>query len=185
MSESSPLEQEIKIPVSDLAVGRLRLAGLGATLTAARAFEDNTVFDHPSHRLAETGRLLRLREFAGSWLLTFKGPARFDGAIKIREEIETVVADGEATRALLAALGFQPLWRYQKWREMWTHDGVAVALDETPLGTFVELEGPPERLVPLARTLGLDPAAAVTGSYRDLWFAHRAGDPAVPWDMLF
>jgi len=185
MADHPPLEQEIKIPVGELASGRLRLAEIGASLTAARAFEDNTVFDHPVQRLAETGRLLRLREFAGSWLLTFKGPARFEGAIKIREEIETIVADGEATRALLAALGFQPLWRYQKWRELWTHDAVAVALDETPLGAFVELEGPPERLIPLALTLGLDPAAAVAGSYRDLWLAHRAADPAAPWDMLF
>lgn len=185
MAGHPPLEQEIKIPLGDLAAVRLRLVELGATLTTARAFEDNTVFDHPSQRLAETGRLLRLRKFAGSWLLTFKGPARFDGAIKIREEIETVVADGEAMRALLGALGFEPLWRYQKWRELWRHDLVAVALDETPLGPFVELEGPPERLLPLARLLGLDPAAGVTGSYRDLWFAHRATDPGASWDMLF
>ncbi len=62
---------------------------------------------------------------------------------------------------------------------------MVVALDETPMGAFVELEGESPLLAPAAAELGLDPGAAVRGTYLDLWAAFRAAHPGVPEDMVF
>ena len=61
--------------------------------------------------------------------------------MKSREERETAVEDPEAVRAILARLGYRPLFRYQKYRESWTHRGQEVEVDETPIGVFLEIEG--------------------------------------------
>jgi len=84
-------------------------------------------------------------------VLTAKGPARFVGGVKIREETEVDVKDVHATLDLLSQLGFQVEFTYKKHRAMWTLDGVvSVTLDTLEFGSFVELEGPlevlPERL---------------------------------------
>jgi len=62
---------------------------------------------------------------------------------------------------------------------------VTVALDETPMGAFVELEGQAEQLPAAALALGLDPHAAALGTYLDLWSAYRTGHPDAPEDMVF
>ena len=86
---------------------------------------------------------MRLRRAAGRAILTYKGPARFAGGVKMREERETAVSDPDEMEAILAALGFERRFRYEKRREEWTLEGCAVALDETPIGNFVEVEGDP------------------------------------------
>jgi adenylate cyclase class 2 len=179
------LEQEMKIPVASLEEVRRRLRERGAHLLEPAAFEDNCVLDDSGHALATTGRLLRLRRFGTRCTLTLKGAAAFAGGVKSRSELETEVADAEKTLAILEGLGYRPVRRYQKRRETWSSQRVTVALDETPMGSFVELEGEGTALAGIAVTLGLDPKAAVLGTYLDLWSAFRATHPAVPEDMVF
>lgn len=109
----------------------------------------------------------------------------FAGGIKSRVELETAVASAGQTLAILAALGFAPVRRYQKRRESWALREVVVDLDETPMGAFVELEGESPLLQPAAVELGLDPRAAARGTYLDLWAAFRAAHPGAPEDMVF
>jgi len=179
------IEQEIKVPVSGLDPVRERLAQAGAALEKSLTFEKNWVLDDDDGSLRRSGRLLRLRRWGDVWTLTFKGPASFADGVKSREELETGVADGEETLALFSALGFAPIRRYEKRREGWRFAGVVIALDETPLGCFVELEGAAEAVLTAAVTLGLDPSQAVVGSYLDLWLAHRERHPGTPVDMVF
>jgi len=179
------IEQEIKIPVADLEAIRSRLAQVGATLDHPLTFEENVVLDDASGQLRSSGRLLRLRRYGGTFTLTFKGPATFAAGVKSRQELETEVEDGGKALALLAALGFVPIRRYEKRRETWWLGEVTVALDETPLGSFVELEGPPEAVLAGATALGLDPGCAARGSYLELWLAHRELHPDAPGDMVF
>ncbi len=179
------IEQEIKVPVGGLDETRRRLSAAGATLEQPLTFEENWVLDDAAGRLRASGRLLRVRRWGAAWTVTFKGPATFGGGVKSRQELESGVGDGASVLALLAALGFTPVRRYQKRRETWRLGRVVVCLDETPLGCFVELEGDADAVLAGSVTLGLDPAEAARGSYLDLWLAHRALHPDAPEDMVF
>ena len=61
--------------------------------------------------------------------------------MKVREEIETVVGDGEMLLRVFEELGLHVWFRYEKYREEFAHEDVIVAVDETPVGMFVEIEG--------------------------------------------
>ncbi len=180
---SGPIERELKFPCADLDGLRVRLRALSAVPVSSRALEDNVVFDRHGE-LAAKGALLRLRRDAKGVRLTFKGPASFEGGVKLREELEAQVASNpEAAAAILLALGYEPVRRYQKRREEWDLAGVTVALDETPLGGFVELEG--EGAAEAARRCGFDPEAAERRDYLALWEDHRRDHPEAPADMVF
>ena len=175
----------MKFRVASLAGMRERLREAGAARRAAASLEDNWVLDTPGRDLAGSGRLLRVRRWGGAAVLTYKGPASFADGVKSREEHEVGVADADGAMTLLAALGFTPVRRYQKRREVWSLGGVEVALDDTPMGAFVEVEGEAEELPGTARALGLDPKAALAGTYLDLWRRHREVHPEAPEDMVF
>ncbi|MEW6337717.1 MAG: class IV adenylate cyclase [Acidobacteriota bacterium] len=179
------VEQEMKVPVADLDDVRSRLATSGAVLRHPLAFEENWVLDDGAGSLRGSGRLLRLRRLGDEWIITFKGPASFAAGIKSRPEFETGVAAGERLLEILAGLGFAPVRRYQKRRETWVLSGLAVSLDETPMGSFVELEGDPTVIVSVASRLDLDPQRAARGSYLDLWLAWRENHAEAPVDMVF
>lgn len=179
------LETEMKMPVASLAAVRQRLIVSGATRLLETTLEDNWVLDDAGGSLRRDGRLLRLRCYGGKTLLTFKEPGEFKAGVKSRPEFETVVESAEGMLVILAALGFSPVRRYQKRRETWSFAGLQVCLDETPIGSFVELEGEAATLGPAAQRLGLDPARAVAGTYLDLWLAFRSTHPNAPEDMVF
>jgi adenylate cyclase class 2 len=179
------LEQEMKIPVPSLSALRRRLAEHGGRVLHPLAMEDNWVLDNGTRSLAASGRLLRLRRFGERLILTLKGEASFSQGVKTRVEVETDVGDAEHMLTILLGLGFTPVRRYQKRRELWSFQRVFVALDETPMGSFVELEGPADELPSAVQTLELDPGAAVRGTYLDLWSTHRTAHPDAPEDMVF
>ena len=62
------------------------------------------------------------------------------------------------------------MWfRYQKYREEFALDDVIVAVDETPVGTFVEIEGGDAGIAEMAEALGRGPADYLLDSYRRLY----------------
>lgn len=166
------LEREAKLRVADAAAARRAVEVLGARLRRARHFEDNLLLDDTSGSLALRGTALRLRRTEGRAVLTFKGPRQEDGSgVKIRSEIEFEVADGDEAQALLSALGFLPAFRYQKFREVWDWKDAEIDVDETPLGTFLEIEGPSATIAEAAQVLGLVPSDYVLESYPALYRA--------------
>ena len=182
---SRPDEIEVKIPVEDLDAVRRGLQERGAVATRARHDECNDLYDHPDGRLAAAGCALRLRRTAGLCLLTFKGPARFEQGIRTREERETTVGEAGEAEAILVGAGLARRFRYEKLREEWALAGCAVALDETPIGNFVEIEGDPARIREAVTALGLDFASATPYSYPHLYSLKRKETPALPPDMVF
>jgi adenylate cyclase class 2 len=180
-------EHELKIPVANLGELRLRLEEAGATLRRPARREQNVLFDFPDERLKMSDRALRLRRVAGTVTLTYKGPSSYTGRVKGREELEIEVADDAHLEAILDRLDLCPLVRYEKDRELWQMGVVEVALDHTPMGDFVELEGPPESLTGVAVSLGLDVDRAVLDSYLALWQRHREQHRSsnLPRDMVF
>jgi adenylate cyclase class 2 len=108
--------------------------------------------------------------------------------MKVRDESEVAIADGPAMLHLLEQLGFRAWFRYEKYREEFTAPGgpgVIVALDETPVGIFVELEGDAPGIRAMAEALGRRPDDYVLDSYRGLFvrFCQENGRSAT--DMLF
>jgi adenylate cyclase class 2 len=161
------VESELKFRVGgqrDHTRLRAELRKRGAKLDG-RYKEENFRFNGPGKSTRNV--TLRLRVLTGGprGLLTVKGPARFVGGVKIREETEIGVSDAHASLDLLMQLGYRVAWTYPKRRTVWMLDGVAVTLDVLAFGRFVELEGPVERLPDMALSLGLDPAEAVRESY--------------------
>ncbi|HUZ86866.1 MAG TPA: class IV adenylate cyclase [Candidatus Baltobacterales bacterium] len=161
------VESELKFRVSgprDHARLRTMLRQRGAHLEGSYR-EENYRLNGPGKSTRQTTLRLRVLDGGPRGYLTAKGPARFEGRVKIREETEIAVSDAHATLDLLTQLGFQVAWSYPKRRAMWMLDGVAATLDVLEFGWFVELEGPAAVLPEMARSLGLDPELALRESY--------------------
>ncbi|HET7293424.1 MAG TPA: class IV adenylate cyclase [Vicinamibacteria bacterium] len=170
-------EIEVKLRAASPQAARATLDRLGAVLDHPRVFEDNVLYDDRAGSLRAAGCVLRLREVGGEALLTFKGPKRVLEGVKARDEHETRVASGDEMRAILAAAGYRPVFRYQKYRETWSYRGVEVVVDETPIGTFLELEGELAAIHEVASALGYTPNEYVSDSYAALFLAGgRTGD---------
>lgn len=176
----SGVETEIKLKVARPEAARETLRAIGARLERARHFEDNLLLDDPGLTLARAGSILRLRRTDAGGVLTYKGERRVVEGIKSREEVETAVADPDGLQTILAVLGLRPVFRYQKYREIWTWGEVEIVVDETPIGTFMEVEGPLEAIHKAARALGRGPDDYIAESYGAL-FAASGGTG----DMVF
>lgn len=177
------IETEVKFRATDLLGLRDRLIARGAIVTQQRHRERNTLFDDADRSLSRRGMLLRLRD-ALDTRLTLKAPAppgSHGGEHKSRVELEITVSDGQATFAILTALGYAPWWRYEKYRESFRLGDAIVSLDHTPIGDFVEIEGPPSSIRATAEQLGFDWSARNLQTYRELFDA--AGRPGT--DMTF
>ncbi len=187
----SGAEVEIKLPVKSPAALQRRLRSLGFRRTSERHFESNHLFDFPDGRLRRSGRLLRLRHEDGGWVVTFKGPPAPSRHYKVRKEIETPVARGERVREVFEMLGLKESFCYQKFRTSYG-PGVAgrsrpreLEFDETPIGTFVELEGPRRWIDEVARRLGYRRQDYITASYAALYFDWCRRRGARPGNMVF
>src|SRR6266571_2094631 len=151
----------------------------GGKLTG-RYKEENFRFNGPGKSTRNTTLRLRVLNGGPRGVLTAKGPATFEGGVKIREETEVDVPDVHATLDLLQQLGFRVGWTYPKRRALWMLDGVAVTLDVLDFGWFVELEGPATALPELAKSLGLDPAHALRDSYSVMARNHQKAVRVIP-----
>jgi adenylate cyclase, class 2 len=129
-----------------------------------------------------------------SALVTLKAPVggarqiRNRAGYKIRREVEFAVADPNAFRQMLAYLGFHPAFYYEKFRTEYRLPGikeVVVSLDETPIGAFLELEGPPREIDRARKLLGYVAREAILLSYGGLNAAYRRARGLVWGDMLF
>lgn len=178
------LEREIKLRFDSPDDARAAIRRLGATALRPRRLQADVVFDTPDRALMARGEVLRVRLEEGSHSLTFKSPA-VHPTMKLREEIETRVGDGRMVMAILTKLGFEAAFRYEKFREEFSHGEVVVAIDETPVGTFVEIEGSDTGITAAATGLGRGPGDFVLESYRALFVQACLDDGVPPTDMLF
>ena len=159
------VETEIKLAVADVAGFRAKLAALAPAERAGRHFEDNFVLDDAAGSLRGGGRVVRIRIAGGAAILTYKGSSRPDGPFKSREELETTVGDGRVALQIFGELGLRVRFRYQKYRQEYSLGGVVLSLDETPLGSFVELEGSEAEIRRVAGALGYDEGSFLRDSY--------------------
>jgi adenylate cyclase class 2 len=188
--ESIPNEIEVKLSMASVAAARKKIVKLGAKLVKrevggkdGRVHELNILFDTPDGGFARHGQLLRVRvESAGAAntkaakrvVLTYKGPGepQKEARFKVRDEREVVVADDAAMRGILEALGLRGWFRYEKFRTTFALPstakwaaGLHVELDETPIGVYLELEGPANAIDRAAHELGFSRADYITKNY--------------------
>lgn len=164
----STLEREIKLRFADPDTAREAVARCGATPLRGRRLQEDCLLDTADEMLRRRRSVLRVRTEIGRSLVTYKGPAQ-PSPMKVREERETVVADGETMTYVLEQLGFRPWFRYQKYREEFGCENAIIAIDETPIGTFVEIEGGEAAILNLAAALGRGPDDFLADSYRGLY----------------
>jgi adenylate cyclase, class 2 len=166
------IEREVKLPFASPADARLAILSAGAAPLRCRRLQEDSLFDTDDESLRRRGCTLRIRSDSGRSLLTFKGPPQ-PGPMKVREEHETVVSDGDVLIHLLKSLGLHVWFRYQKFREEFAAEDATIALDETPIGTFVEIEGGERAIVTLTHALGRSPEDFILDSYRGLFLTRR------------
>jgi adenylate cyclase, class 2 len=202
-------EIEIKLRVLDPAAIRRRLGRLRARKISPRTHEFNTLYDTPRLDLKRRGQLIRIRiEQPASifWkrrtndenipaILTYKGPIPFsrhaskaNSHFKIRDEEEVSVAGANELAAILRAMGLHPAFRYEKFRTTYALPGIRglkIELDETPVGIYLELEGPVAAIARAARLLGYARKDYLTETYGSLYVADCRRQGRKPRDMLF
>lgn len=181
------LEIEIKLRLQgELAEIRQKLRSLGFRVRKRRSFESNILFDNIKRTLRKHGKLLRVRRVDAHGLITFKGPSE-QGRYKKRQETETNLQDSDAIEAILAHIGYHPVFRYEKFRtEYGASDGEGhVLLDETPIGNFLELEGNPRWIDRTARILGFSSGDYINRSYGYLYLAYCRERRIRPTNMQF
>ncbi len=178
-------EIEIKLRLPDLRTARRLLRNAGFKVARPRVFEFNVVFDTTRASLRKRGALLRLRQAGRECTLTYKGPSS-RSKYKSRQEIEVRIPDGKSFEHILLNLGYHPVFRYEKYRTEHRADGAGlVTLDETPIGLFLELEGPPAWIDRTARRLEFSETLYITDSYGELYAKFRRGRRRRPDAMVF
>jgi len=177
-------EIEIKFRVDKLRSFNQRLRKSGFRLITPRTHEMNTLYDLPGQLLRKRGELLRLRKYGAVWVLTHKAKGKA-GRHKTRVETETKVADGAKMDAILRALGFTPTFRYEKFRAEWTDGKGQVVVDETPIGNFCEIEGPPRWIDATAKKLGVKPEDYITKNYATLFADWKRETKSEAIEMTF
>jgi adenylate cyclase, class 2 len=192
-----------------------RLGAKPANPKAPRMHEMNVIFDTPDGGLAKHGQLLRIRtetpaqakkgsksRIPARTLLTFKSPPEElaigyvgpggDRRHKVREEIETELTDGATMQRIFEGLGLRGWFRYEKFRTTYVlpkrhgwAKGLLIEVDETPIGTFVELEGQAMAIDRAAKELGYSTRDYVLKNYLVLYVEECKRSGVEPKDMLF
>ncbi len=175
---SSRREVEIKLKVSNPPALKRRLKKLGFRKVTPRLLELNSLFDFPDFRLGRKRCAIRLRLTGGRSLLTYKGPRIESDHYKVREEIETSIADAARLRKILRRLGLRQVFHYEKHRTTYAPppsgsnaSAGILTYDETPAGNYIELEGQPHWIDATAQSLGYRRKDYVTASYVSLYGA--------------
>jgi adenylate cyclase class 2 len=170
----------------------------GALAKRGQLLRVRTETAEPKLRKAAKGKPLTLQQ---RMLLTFKRPTgeddpaatgRVSGRYKVREELELEVSDAGAVSKIFEGLGMDGWFRYEKYRttyklsksQGWAR-GLLIELDETPVGTYVELEGPATAIDRAAELLGFSKRDYITKSYLALYVEECRQRGEQPRHMLF
>jgi adenylate cyclase class 2 len=87
--------------------------------------------------------------------------------------------------AILTALGYKRSFRYEKYRAEWSDGTGDVVLDETPIGNFGEIEGPPDWIDRTAKRLGVNTRQYITSNYATLFLDWKKRSHSKAKQMTF
>lgn len=142
-------ECEVKILDVDVEDLENKLRALGAE----KIFEGEltaTFFDDEQETIRRAGSTLRLRQEGHRYVLTYK--KALPGEAKVREELETEIADLATAKGILQALGYTPWFTIRKHRISYSLPGVKFEIDKhtddyAHIPPFLEIEAEDEEIV--------------------------------------
>jgi len=203
---ADPKELRVKLKASGA-----RIVGPGG----GRVHESNVLFDTSEEDLRQRGQLLRIRtetrQASASRrgkrnhervVVTFKRPIVGDDSWreekgpqrrhKVREEIEVEVSDATSQARIFEGLGMRGWFRYEKFRktyrlpksQRWARR-LLIEMDETPIGVFVELEGPAKAIDRAAKLLGYSRRDYIVTNYLSLYLEECRRGGKKPSNMVF
>ena len=178
------VEREIKVRFASKSAAHEAVESVGATPLRSKRLQKDALFDWPDKRLRQSQCVLRVRQENEDCTLTFKGPPE-SASMKVREEIESTAGNRSNLVTILERLGLEVWFRYEKYREEFTFDGVIVAIDETPVGIFIELEGEENVIHQIAGSLGWSQEDYILDSYRDIFLKESNTKGSGTSDMVF
>ncbi|HPL58111.1 MAG TPA: class IV adenylate cyclase, partial [Flexilinea sp.] len=151
-----------------------------------KSYEHNILLDTPNNELLAENARLRLRKEGSESILTYKRTRKNENNIAYREEIETRVDHFENTRLILNRLGFLTFFEYEKYRSTYRLGATTIMLDETPIGFYLEIEGPDEETIHrTASLLEIDWNQRTDKSYLQVFQEWAAENGYTGRDMLF
>lgn len=175
-----PTETEVKIKIDNLDAIKAKVIEMRAELFKKRALQVDYAYDNKG-KLRKNGESLRIRDNS---ILTYKGPKQKGSKIRINEELEVMVDSGKYLEQILAKLGYFPTQRKEKYRESYIFHLTQICLDETPMGSFLEIEGSKEGVLDVAKRLGFTEKNFNNQSYGTLWEEY-AKKHKIKGDMVF
>jgi len=183
------LEREVKLLFPTVESARAAVLATGALAAHPRRLQDDSLYDTADEVVRKRGCALRIRterwsDGTTTTALTVKGPVQ-PGQMKVRDEHETRVEKADALTHAFDVLGLRPWFRYQKYREEFSAPGVVIAIDDTPVGIYVELEGDEDAIHVVTLALGRLPADFIADSYYGLFMKRRGEFGLTGPHMLF
>jgi adenylate cyclase class 2 len=184
MDTATTLEREVKLSFDSAEAARETILAAGAIPLHGRRLQEDALLDNAADMLRQRACCLRIRMEGGKSRITFKGPVQ-PSTMKLRDEFETLVGDGVLLLRIFEELGFHVWFRYEKYREEFAAEGVTIAVDETPVGVFVEIEGSEKGITAMAAAMGRGPKDYILDSYRSLFLQRRGALGLTGAHMLF
>ena len=162
-------EIEVKIAINDTDELKTKLLGLGFISASLRSLERNIIYDTSDKTLEKKGSIIRLREYDNHFILTFKKPGEESEQYKIKKETEVRISSFTKMDQILINLGYQRVFVYEKFREIFRKADILVMIDETPIGDFLEIEGSTQDIDRIAAELGFSKDVFITDNYLNLY----------------
>lgn len=179
-------EIEVKFHIDSAEKFLPRIIAAGAVLEQETRFERNLRWDDEKETLSKNHQVLRLRDNGGIFVLTFKSEKQNDKGLADREEIETVVYDIENTKLILERLGYKIVFIYEKYRSIYHLNDTDLFLDHTPIGDYIEIEGPDgDAIRRSAELLGFEWEKRIDKGYRNLFKSWKKQTGFQGRDMIF
>ena len=181
-------EVELKGILADPEAAVAALEAAGAVLVVQGRLEDRR-YDTPERALALRDHVLRLRIYrtaeGAQGHLDWKGPTRYEGGYKVREEETTTLGDPAALARMLEQLGYVVTREIDREIMQYRVAGAVVRIERYPrLDVLAEVEGEPAAIEAAIRVLGVPRAAFTTGRLPDFVreFEARTGERAALCD---
>lgn len=168
-------EVELKAVVPDPARARAAVEAAGARLVFEGRLEDRR-YDSRARALAVMDHVLRLRVYRDATgergSLDWKGPTRYEGGYKVREELTAGTSDPIMLATMLDRLGYVLTREIDRDITQFELDGATIRFERYPrMDVLVEVEGPPDAIERAITALGMERGAFSTD--RLLHFAAR------------